>query len=99
MNLTPKQLESMRLAAAGILAAALGASAVLAQSSCTPEQQAKAAKAEVDLCRLRVLAAGFEALNPELRPPAGSLRAQLEEAENKFCAHDLDGAQGEGGSQ
>ena len=100
MSLSPKTRETLSFAAAGILAAALGASAVIAQSSCaaTPTQRAQAAKAETDLCRLRALATSLEALRPDLKPPPDSVRAQIETAEDALCAHVLDAGIGAGGS-
>jgi hypothetical protein len=56
-------------------------------ASCTPAQQAKFAKAEADVCKLRadyklVAAAARGALDPV----PGSPRAQLEAAEDRMCA-------------
>ncbi len=67
-------------------------SSIAAGSSCaaTPAQQAQLAKVQVDLCRLRLVAAALEGVSPELQPPAGSVRAQLEAAEDLLCAEVLD---------
>lgn len=66
---------------------ATGAVALTQAASCTPAQQAKFAKAEADVCKLRadyklVAAAARGALDPM----PGSPRAQLEAAEDRMCA-------------
>lgn len=66
--------------------AVLGALSVVQLESCTPEQQAKTAKAENDLCKLREAEQSAEAIYPSIAPPHGSIRAEIETAEDAFCA-------------
>lgn len=65
---------------------ALGVSSSVVVNSCTPEQQAKTAKAEADLCKLRGAERDAEAVYPSLTPAQGSIREQIESAEDAFCA-------------
>lgn len=80
--------------AAGILGGALIATLSMGACAASPSQRAQAAKVESDLCRLRLLAAALEAVNPALQPPEGSIRAQIEASEDALCAKLDDGQAG-----
>ncbi len=101
MALSRTALENARTVGVGIMAGLLFASAVIAAQSCsaTPAQKARAAQSEIDLCRLRQVAAGLEAINPDLRPPEGSVRAQIEAAEDALCARVLTDDAGQSGAE
>lgn len=92
MALSEKTTARVHQAAIVLLwCVALIGGAVFAQGSCsgaaTQDAQARMAKAELDLCRLRAISAGLEVLDPTLQPDAGSARAELEAAEDRLCSH------------
>lgn len=82
-------LEAFNVIAFLLIMAAFGAMVVNGCS--TPTGQAKAQKAEADLCAIRAKERALE-LAGVLPPLAGSLRAQIESAEDALCAARADAA-------
>ena len=76
-------LECFNVLAFVLIMAVFGA--MVLHGCSTPEGQAKAQQAEADLCAIRAKERGLE-LAGVLPPAAGSLRAQIESAEDAFCA-------------